>query len=306
MLAALLLERKHNSLFDLPEVSMMRNKSIGPHNLLLLSKETVSSLPYLSSIGFVAVILSTTTLALQFTSTALLTDFGTGTVVGNEESLSIPIAKTLIETAELSLNWSAIDERGINYWQSRPLGYPTFGEYSETPYTTVNNSVADTGATIRAFLPYAKSSDRMSVRNYSGPATVVNTRFTCVRPDDTGFIAKKRVDTVYIDGTIFWNQTSPSLPMLSIKDVEIDFSCVIPLSTEQHNSTLVSSEWFMSICDIKPSREYQNHTEMISDLSKSVNRNSSGGEMYILGIRPAHLLTGMKHLQLTQLLISQR
>jgi hypothetical protein len=85
MLAGLMLERGEVILHHLASISSMRNSNPGPYNLAYLTlvswfKTGCSRKQILSTV--LLILLSTTTLALQFTSTALLFDIKPGLIPG--------------------------------------------------------------------------------------------------------------------------------------------------------------------------------------------------------------------------------
>lgn len=68
-----------------------------------------------------------------------------------------------------------------NKWNVGVRTYPVFAEYANDSTIDRTDGVSDTGVTMRAFLPLNEG-DRAAVLHYQGPATVVDTRVTCVRP----------------------------------------------------------------------------------------------------------------------------
>jgi hypothetical protein len=63
--------------------------------------------------------------------------------------------------------------------------YPVFAEYAEGMVANGSLGMADTGLTMRAFLPIDSQGNRSSVHKYMGPAAVFDARVVCVRPNIT-------------------------------------------------------------------------------------------------------------------------
>ena len=176
MLAAYILERGLLVLSKVAALSSIRYINGGPQNLMLLffggagfKRKFITGL-------FVTVLLLTTLLT-QLTSTALLSDLRPGLVPGNSQSTQLPFRLNETYTDDSS----EVDEYE-ELWSNKPPFYPVFAEYSELPTPYQDDSISDTGMTLRAFLPLASEQNRTLIRNYTGPATVFDSRTICMRP----------------------------------------------------------------------------------------------------------------------------
>ncbi|KAK3716336.1 hypothetical protein LTR37_006486 [Vermiconidia calcicola] len=194
MLATVVLESSSVKLRDVAEISMMRANSPQPRAMLRLIPALSDNswvFPSLSSIGYSAIVLLlfSTTTVLQFSSTLLLSDLQLGQLPG----LSV-VREALYD---FQYEWGGpasfaapASHRGTGYsypiqlrtstWLRPPPAFPAFAELSspvESP-----EGVEDTGVLLRAFLPFPDAQSRQSIRNYSGPAMVLDSRVSCQRP----------------------------------------------------------------------------------------------------------------------------
>lgn len=172
MIASILLEKVGVQLWAVPLLALVRSITVAPETLLLAS---LPSRFRLSSkvICYFAILLSTLiTLASQFFSTVLLSDFSNTAIVGDANKSSV--AFTSSSTA--GFPWGS-----SNIWEITPDTYPRFAEYHEPPSESAADR-EDTGMTLRAFLPFRQTERRTTTREYKGPATVFDSRVICVRP----------------------------------------------------------------------------------------------------------------------------
>ncbi|KAF5524008.1 hypothetical protein CGCA056_v004378 [Colletotrichum aenigma] len=170
LVAGIVLERHGVPLYRVAEISMIRCANDGPLRLawLLVSSARKSVLQ-----AALVIILLLTSLAVQFSSTLLVSDLGLASLVGDarDSTLRLHMSQEVI-----SLN------RQTNDWILRPRAYVPFGEVSSSGNSTPNNlGVSDTGVLNRVFLPV--SSERMSsLRLYEGKGYGFDSRFVCMRP----------------------------------------------------------------------------------------------------------------------------
>ncbi|KAK0613306.1 hypothetical protein B0T14DRAFT_569373 [Immersiella caudata] len=180
MLATLLLERQGVQLSRLAKVSILRSTDSPPHALAWAAWIDILTRPLHNSLRYLLTALLLTTLTTQFASTILLFDF---------TSTLIPRIRT---TANSMIQFSYSGTNGpvefTNGKQAPYFGYsarfPRFAEHSESPVEPPPNeerTFQDTGLTHRAFIPLPKEA-RQRLRQYSGPATVLETQVVCVRP----------------------------------------------------------------------------------------------------------------------------
>jgi len=175
MLSSLLLESDGGcSLPDLARLSVTRCQAAGPYQLALVMRRQLHSTVNMAYAALLAVLLAVT-VATQFGSTVLLTDFGSARVVGDDENANVSFAFNYDRAGSLLNPYN-----GANYWTARPLTYFRFAEDSSP--ATEEDGVYDTGFTARAFLPLANADQRVAARSYAGPSTVIDARVVCVRP----------------------------------------------------------------------------------------------------------------------------
>jgi hypothetical protein len=252
MLAALVLERARVPFPKMAAMSVFRFRSSGiadlPHFWHL-------GLPHLGTGGwllsFVALVMLLISVGLQFTSTALLSDFGIRYVTvqrfepallyGNREEI-LSGNYTFGITSQTLASAIAV---------SNPV-YPTFIEYAE-PTNKMVDGLSDTGLSMRGFLPFGNESERVELTHYAGMATFFDTRVACARPDHdrSDVRIKATFNTTggmrlsaygFVDSTVDiprFNGTSGG-----------NFSCevVIPQETEQAGIPSFTIEWPVVLC----------------------------------------------------------
>jgi hypothetical protein len=176
MLSALVLERGSGvPLSSVATYSVFRFRNSGltdlPQFLPLLEPRRDKIL-----VATAAMLLFVVNLTLQFSSTALLTDFDIIYV-------AIQQPETDVSYGESGLHPSYFYVSGVPVSMSDPV-YPTYIEYSEPPTDPMpeDGSIFDTGTSIRGFLPFARASDRTKITSYNGVAGFFDTRAVCARP----------------------------------------------------------------------------------------------------------------------------
>ncbi|KAI8685045.1 hypothetical protein NCS57_00172500 [Fusarium keratoplasticum] len=227
MLASLILESGGCLLPDLARLSLTRCQTAGPFQLALAMPQQLRGAANLATAGLLAVLLIVTA-ATQFTSTILLTDFGAARVVGGPATFNVNFGFTY------TINHPSSDESsnlfspyaGVDYWTSRPPAYLRFAEVSTPPVE--EDGVYDTGFTARAFLPFVNSTQRVTVRTYEGPATVVDARVVCIRPRlSTLSVNLTGGSTLSLAGTVALGGTYKGLETMSLETS--DFSCPVAM-----------------------------------------------------------------------------
>ncbi|TRX88438.1 hypothetical protein FHL15_010628 [Xylaria flabelliformis] len=207
MTAALVLEKHSTRKSDVAYLSIARSISDGPRRViqLLFSSRSWSVLRYLEL--WLISLLALVMLALQFSSTLLLSDLHDYVVVGDVESR--PVANF---GAFASFNDNGMDY--INWGSDRNTpSYAIFGEeasnYNVTP---TPSGFSDTGNIRRGFLPFKGSQSRTSVRKYRGSTLVSNFRTVCVPPQLEGQVRTKEepyesLGVGHLTGTVNYGQS---------------------------------------------------------------------------------------------------
>lgn len=239
IIAALILERVGASTADLPHLSMLRCSNTGP---LSLFWNLWNSLGVGSQFGYsVLVVLAIlNSFALQFTSTILLADFAPVSVV----------SQTLPNNFTFGLGHSVRKGdtnayQGVDYWTTSPTTYARFAEYSEAGSQTA--TYIDTGKTYRGFVPLRTSDERATLREFTGPVTVVDARVVCVKPTLSNIIVTYGSEDFIptINATLTFNNTHPSLQPSPDAPV-VRFNCSLPVHVGLSLQPL--DYWAASLC----------------------------------------------------------
>ncbi|KAK3320615.1 hypothetical protein B0T19DRAFT_244150 [Cercophora scortea] len=185
MLCALVLEKFETPLAKVAAVSIMRYQNGGAFDLAFFTfllrgapTATKAALAIPSALLFVVLV------GLQFTSTALLSDFGSRLMVVQQPET--PYAYAFINSTEVEGPLRAVSrtttamETSDTCLKSPPL-FPAFIEYSEPP-RSLPDGAFDTGTLFRGFLPFEQESQRTELVRYTGMATLYDNRVVCVRP----------------------------------------------------------------------------------------------------------------------------
>ncbi|KAF2026620.1 hypothetical protein EK21DRAFT_115674 [Setomelanomma holmii] len=174
-------------------LSTMRFENTGPWSLLLSMR--VEWRWRSSPVGLLAFFLSFTTLALQFSSSALLSQVGIA---------SLPVRKTIPRTYYAAdpagQSFRSQDISLVSYIDTTPIEYPAFAEWISlgdvsnfsTPHGEVrpntDRGIRDTGTVMRAFLPIRDAVERSVLTEYQGYGTVVDSRVVCMKPNLTDVV----------------------------------------------------------------------------------------------------------------------
>ncbi|KAL8397250.1 hypothetical protein RB594_004100 [Gaeumannomyces avenae] len=172
LISSIALERHGVPLSAAAQFSVLRAINDGPLRLAWL---LLTSSPRRSALlAGLTVVLFATTVAVQFSSTILVSDLEFSTVVGEARNTSLPVFMTA-DVIGLS--------HQSNGWLDRPTAYVPFGEISSPGAADAvpsgETGLSDTGVVRRVFLPVRQ---QQMIRRYHGPAIVFNSRFVCMRP----------------------------------------------------------------------------------------------------------------------------
>ncbi|KAM5350185.1 hypothetical protein ACJ41O_006690 [Fusarium nematophilum] len=238
-MAAYVLERQQVQLHSTAAVSLMRNSNHGPHQLIW---ELIPAFPKgwnYNTLPLLLLLLTTSILS-QFSSTALLSDLRTGSTASSP--------RTYLVSYGAASSPDSYIFKGVDYWSVKPPFYPAFAEFSEAP--VVAEGIIDTGRTLRAMLPFPSELNRTAVGNYTGMASVLNARAACIRPD-----VKANLLTFAwvprLSGTLHAAASFPELQGL-VTSFDSAFNCSVPLPGESPYKR-AAKEWATSICRIASS-----------------------------------------------------
>ncbi|KAF3040314.1 hypothetical protein E8E12_007757 [Didymella heteroderae] len=167
LVAAWTLETTGASAENLPLLSIIRTVNNGPqsHVWNVFHSMRVGSKKFYSAMILLAI---TDALALQFTSTLLVTDFGAATVIprASRQGVGYGVAGEFYNDTR-SQNGRIQASTGINLNLAAPPAYPRFAEFSDPVSSHFGTDYADTGETYRALLPLGSSNAREPLRPYT-------------------------------------------------------------------------------------------------------------------------------------------
>ncbi|KAI1376426.1 hypothetical protein F4677DRAFT_459645 [Hypoxylon crocopeplum] len=171
MIAALVLEKRFALRIYVAYFSVLRSVNDGPQKLLqMMLFSGTSMLKYVEL--WLAIFLTITTFALQFTSTILLADFRDFVMVGNINRTQVP-----------SLLLYAEDQFHLSNTAAMFTKMQIFAEaQSKSNALPDPFGFSDTGFVQRGFLPFAESESRLSLRHFNGNIMTMNSKVACMRP----------------------------------------------------------------------------------------------------------------------------
>ena len=150
-------------------------------------------------------------------------------------------------------------------WTVGVRQYPAFAEYADGKVKNGSSGVSDTGLNVRAFLPIDGQGNRSSIHVYNGPATVVDSRVVCVRPNITNLGARLArlapYDSFSLPPTPILHGNI-SIPLDLLQEVSAsrlsplvepiaEFNCSISYGIAPDNGAKYHpSDWDLSICQL--------------------------------------------------------
>ncbi|KAI1368997.1 hypothetical protein F5Y08DRAFT_335207 [Xylaria arbuscula] len=262
MLAALVLEKYGVQKTQGAWLSIMRSINDGPMKLggLLVKGPRARFLLVETWLTFFIIII---TLALQFSSTLLLSDIDDFVILGNINTT---------EFGDLLALQNDIDIRFYldNNISARPPIYAAFGEVQAGFNTTPNEKGAsDTGFIQRSLIPISDVNSRTSIKKIEGNTMVMGSRVSCIRPHINAeysafnFQGNEDVYYGYIEGTVDYNASfaeagvTSNLPCADIECMAEKFYCVIPSTIGKEDG------WQAAACvfdGIGARSDYSDHT----------------------------------------------
>ncbi|RKL10271.1 hypothetical protein BFJ70_g16531, partial [Fusarium oxysporum] len=166
MLAAVVLETIDTPLVQGPIYSVIRAVQAAPTTLLLTAKLRPKG--RLSTLVFTLVVIEIlVTLASQFFSTIFIFDFEVSTYANIINATDVSTLDTL-------------DVPRHRSFEMPPASSWTFAGLSES--FTKGPNFHDTGHTYRSFLPFGDEGKRTHLRNFRGPAIIMDHRVVCANP----------------------------------------------------------------------------------------------------------------------------
>ncbi|KAH7216292.1 hypothetical protein DER44DRAFT_807266 [Fusarium oxysporum] len=221
-----------------------------------------------------------TTRMRHFTSTALLSDVGSGIII---DSQSLKISYGINSSFGGSLAASG------GYIAARPLSYPAFAEYTEP--ASPRDGITDTGLSMRAFLPIDPRSSREALISYNGMATVMDTRVACMRPTFANVTVQSYGIYRWIAGSVWTKLKVPRMNTTLGMDGDVQpshFNCSYSLEQGDPDSSLRISFCNVYFMDENDDRD----TGIISDMEpippEPYTASSPGGMYLIINTTGAH------------------
>ncbi|OJD29427.1 uncharacterized protein BKCO1_8100024 [Diplodia corticola] len=250
MLASVAVEGFQVTLSQIMAVSIMRATTARPAELLWALLQGNRYILW----GIRTIALTTMLMLLQasfqFSSTILLSDLYPGVVRGNAGAQEVSYG--LSEGLQAKLG---SDSMG-NPWTFKPPFWPSFAEYAEPAIEAPG--MADTGFTLRAFLPFETAQSRLAVGNYSGPATIIPSRVTCFKPPLSKLavhIAHEELSAGFITGEIDFGEVQfellggcKSRPCRETPESTHAFNC-----TFNYGASSAYREWAATLCVVEDS-----------------------------------------------------
>lgn len=233
MTAALLLERLSVPLLQVAHTSVMRGINDGPWKLvkLVLSSKGNASCFLRHVESWLIISLFFLSLALQFTSTILLSDMRAFRMVGDLNITAFNGLFAYPGKEQFRLRLGPL-------MMNSPV-YLMFGEISTTRDSSPDSrGLSDTGLTQRGLLPMADRDHRTSTREYDGMGMVMSSRVACMRPVITKAsleFASERHDFKQLQGVLHYSQSlreaNPGMgPLCSVSEKceQLSFECTMP------------------------------------------------------------------------------
>jgi hypothetical protein len=204
MLACISVEWRDGVLLrQLPAISVIQYSHLGP---------IFSLLDFWGNRNFPVFImvacLACTSLISQFTSTVLLSDVRSGSVIGHPTEHNVPFGIALDDYINV---FSRLMLLNPSYFESSQPDFSMFAEWSEDPKSQ-SQHILDTGRTIRALLPVTDKEQRTSLLKYDGPASLFDARVVCMRPNLTEWKFYPSNFTAALPSTFFAKMLPNSIP----------------------------------------------------------------------------------------------
>jgi hypothetical protein len=242
MVASLFLNSFQVPLPNVAAISLMRFSNTGPHSLLLSLPRPPGTQTVL--LGIIVFVMAVVTFSLQFISTALLSNVGTGIIT--DFRISPNLSYGINSNSLLVTHPENAGSLGI-----RPAMYPAFLEFAVPPILNESvDNVRDTGLSIRGFIPIGDESARKSITNYAGMATLIDTRVICTQP----VFSKSRLSPVSrkytISGYISTDFTVPRFNRTSKTITEAAFNCSWAIQGSSPTHFANNAEWPLTLCKL--------------------------------------------------------
>ncbi|PFH57424.1 hypothetical protein XA68_15102 [Ophiocordyceps unilateralis] len=237
-IAGLIVEKIGIPLIEGPLFSIMRALYVAPVNLLY-RKSFLPKGPLSVALYAIVVLEVLVTVSSQFLSTIYLSDCTDSTFTDRMNTTYVGI-----------LNGSRRRSPRSRPWETHLLSSWTFAELSE-PFIKGQN-FHDTGHTFRSFPPLEDEVQRMRLRQFRGPAIIMDQRVVCANPSLINVTLHKPIElpnrNANISGQISLNiesypmlQEARQMPAAPTETNFVSFVCVLPTNGN-------ASDGIMSLC----------------------------------------------------------
>ena len=166
-----------------------------------------------------------------------------------------------------------------------PPTYLIFAEYSEPIDSQSENDMDDTDPILRALLPVPSSQDRSNLRNYSGMATVIDSRVICVRPSIIDAPAENHTGLL-LRGTIRASRNVSRADPIALYDGDtydvgsnrlgVPYGCLVPYSISA--GSMEPGGWLTVVCTVDADGGMVGQFWSMAHLSKDFGR----GDVYVI------------------------
>ncbi|RWA13176.1 hypothetical protein EKO27_g1889 [Xylaria grammica] len=250
MVAALLLERRGVPISKVVQLSVTRSVNVGPAEFLyMITSQKVRRVALKVEVILLFILAVNTAFGIQFSTTILISDFGTTRLVRNSN-------RTIINVA---MSPTSIQRPGpLSTFGDGDSSTILFGEADSYADPAPNQlGVSDTGTKQRAFLPFQRE-DRVGLQYFSGAAFSMVSRAACIRPSMTARLSFIPGGWPFIEGTINYNQSledagrSPTQRCYTAPGnhhycLPTTFNCSLPGSS----APLPDPQWATAICHLQ-------------------------------------------------------
>lgn len=232
MAAALILERVGITVPDAPFYSVARALQSPPHNLLgYMVKGSAGAgrksrpwwnlpSPIQAAIYALIMVEVAATIASQFLSTLMISDFANATAVFR--GLANP-------SIAVYSSYKGLTYTDNKYWAMPAEANWRFAEAAsgeeEGPFINDEEGIGDTGRAFRAFLPFEDEQQRVSLREYEGPTDVLDFRVVCVRPALSDLVQLPDQPDPVLMGKLDINASYPMLEKTPYSTEPVRFTC---------------------------------------------------------------------------------
>ncbi|KAI8629696.1 hypothetical protein F5Y19DRAFT_431546 [Xylariaceae sp. FL1651] len=182
LIAGLFLERGQVPMSQSAHLSLSRGISSSPGALLGRITFTRSriNLKGIRPEWIMLVLLAATSIILQFSSTILLSCFGTTSLVGYPLSQKVNMGISA-DRAALITQFITDDSGSLGDGGPSDNTFAVFGILQPNATPIDGTGLSDTGLKRHAFLPFDQG-NRSNILSFEGPSLVTNTRVSCLRP----------------------------------------------------------------------------------------------------------------------------